>query len=75
MGKLALGIAAAAVLLAAIAAWPPRGPMNHGWDWPWQDWWHAAGSTGSLIRTPQGDRNATAAGQTSDYSLLDQPSV
>jgi len=41
MGKLVLGIAAAAALMVAVAAWVPRGPMNHGWDWPWHDWWHS----------------------------------
>jgi hypothetical protein len=38
MGKIVFGI----VLMAlAIAAAVPRGPMNHGWDWPWHDWWHS----------------------------------
>jgi len=38
------GIAAALALLVAIAAWIPRGPMNHGRDSPWHDWWHSAPS-------------------------------
>jgi hypothetical protein len=47
MRKIALGITAtvallvAAVLLAVVTGWVPRGPMNHGWDWPWHDWWHS----------------------------------
>jgi hypothetical protein len=47
MRKFALGITAtvvllvAAVLLAVVTGWVPRGPMNHGWDWPWHDWWHS----------------------------------
>ena len=75
MRKLVVGIAAAAALLAAIAVWPQRGPMNHGWDWPWHDWWHAGWQHGQLPQDAPGYRNTTAAGQTSDYSLLDQPSV
>ena len=47
MGRLVLGIAVAVVLLAAIVMWPQRGPMNHGWDWPWHDWWHATWQHGS----------------------------
>lgn len=31
----------AAVLLAIVTGWVPRGPMNHGWDWPWHDRWHS----------------------------------
>ena len=35
-------LAAAALLIAiATATWVHRGPMNHGWDWPWHDWWHS----------------------------------
>jgi len=47
MRKIVLGITAAAallvaaVLLAVVTGWVPRGPMNHGWDWPWHDWWHS----------------------------------
>lgn len=47
MRKVALGITAtvallgAAVLLVVVTGWVPRGPMNHGWDWPWHDWWHS----------------------------------
>ncbi|CAM5204562.1 HAE1 family hydrophobic/amphiphilic exporter-1 OS=Castellaniella defragrans OX=75697 GN=HNR28_001219 PE=4 SV=1 [Castellaniella defragrans] len=47
MRKIALGITAtvallvAAVLLAVVTGWVPRGPMNHRWDWPWHDWWHS----------------------------------
>ena len=47
MRNVALGITATVVLLAvtallvAVAVWGPRGPMNHGWDWPWHDWWHS----------------------------------
>jgi len=47
MRKIALGITAtvavlvAAVLLAVVTGWVPRGPMDHGWDWPWHDWWHS----------------------------------
>jgi hypothetical protein len=33
-----VALLAAAALLVAIAAWVPRGPINHGWDWPWHDW-------------------------------------
>lgn len=42
MGKLLLGLAIAAVLLAVIVAMPQRGPNDHGWDWPWHDWCHSA---------------------------------
>ena len=42
MRKIALGVAAATiVLVTTVAASVPRGPMNHGWDWPWHDWWHS----------------------------------
>ena len=47
MRKIVLGftaiiiVLAAAVLLAVVTGWVPRGPMNHGWDWPWHDWWHS----------------------------------
>jgi hypothetical protein len=44
MRNIVFGIAAALALLVAVAAWSPRGPMNHGWDWPWHDWWHSASS-------------------------------
>lgn len=44
-----------ALVLAAMTGLIPRGPMHHGWDWPWHDWWHSqTGSTavehhGSMI--------------------------
>jgi hypothetical protein len=41
MSKMAFRIAAVLALLVAIAGAVPRGPMNHGWDWPWHDWWHS----------------------------------
>ena len=61
MRKLTVGIAvgiavlywlAAAGSLAAIAGWVHRGPMNHGWEWPWHDWWHS-GSAHSGLRQPE----------------------
>lgn len=54
MGRLVLGIAVAVVLLATIVMWPQRGPMNHGWDWPWHDWWHATWQHGSPHRDAPG---------------------
>ncbi len=41
MRRLVLGVAAAIAVIVALAVWMPRGPMNHGWDWPWHDWWHS----------------------------------
>ena len=47
MRSVALGITATVVLpavtalLVAVSVWGSRGPMNHGWDWPWHDWWHS----------------------------------
>lgn len=54
MREVALGITAtiallmAAVLLVVVTGWVPRGPMDHGWDWPWHDWWHSRLEYGRL---------------------------
>ena len=57
MRKLVVGIGvgmavvywlAAAGTLAVMAGWVPRGPMNHGWDWPWHDWWHSQSAHNGL---------------------------
>ncbi len=45
--KIAIGLFAAAIIVVAIASLVPRGPMHHGWDWPWHDWWHS--QTGSAV--------------------------
>jgi hypothetical protein len=45
MGKIVCRVAAVIVLLVALAGAVVRGPMNHGWDWPWHDWWHSAGTS------------------------------
>lgn len=29
------------VLLVLTAGSLQWGPMNHGRDWPWHDWWHS----------------------------------
>lgn len=50
MRKLVFGIAAITAVIVAVAAWSPRGPMNHGWDWPWHDWWHSAYAHGWFYR-------------------------
>lgn len=43
--KMITGLFIAAIIVATIASLIPRGPMHHGWDWPWHDWWHSqAGS-------------------------------
>jgi hypothetical protein len=44
MRNIVFGIAAVLAVLVVVAAGSPRGPMNHGWDWPWHDWWHSASS-------------------------------
>lgn len=41
MRRLALGVAVVTAVIIVLAASIPRGPMNHGWDWPWHDWWHS----------------------------------
>ena len=50
-------LAAAALLIAiATATWVHRGPMNHGWDWPWHDWWHSrVGAQAATSVRPDGN--------------------
>ena len=42
MRKSARAVVAALALLLAAAVLVPRGPMGHGWDWPWHDWYHSS---------------------------------
>lgn len=75
MRKVALGITTTVALLVAVVlpgvvtGWMPRGPMNHGWDWPWHDWWHSAGAELALSARPDDDqnRNAGMGGRSDSY--------
>ena len=47
MRKMTFGLTAAtALFVMTVAASAPRGPVNHGWDWPWHDWWHSRSGLG-----------------------------
>ncbi len=53
MRKMTFGIVATtALLMTTVAAAVPRGPANHGWDWPWHDWWPSRSAQNSAI-TPE----------------------
>jgi quercetin dioxygenase-like cupin family protein len=72
MRKTTFGIAAVtALLVTTVAASVPRGPVNHGWDWQWHDWWHSRSERGGLSQdsaTLQGPTD----GRTADGATASQ---
>lgn len=76
MRKIALGIKTtaalliAAVVLAIVAGWVPRGPMNHGWDWPWHDWWHSQPQSSQIRQHAPAADHIQMAGSIGDHASI-----
>lgn len=76
MSKVTLRIAAAigflvvACALTVMTGWIPRGPMNHGWDWPWHDWWHSQSQSSQVYQHGPTMDHAQMAGSVGDHAPI-----